>query len=219
MGLPARKIQPATYADLAAVPDHLRAELIEGSLHTAPRPGLPHQLANGRLFGTLDRTFHHGGGGPSGWIILIEVELHLGQALGHSDPRDAVVVPDISGWRRSRLPQVPRSAALSLPPDWVCEVISPRREAHDRIRKMDLYQRAGIPWYWLLDPAARTLEVFRLDDGPPVRVVGHEGGGTVRAPPFESAELDASGWWLPDEEEAGEGAPGAGEEDPAQPAE
>ena len=183
----------ATYEDLCAVPDHFVAEIVAGELVVSPRPAPPHAIASSALGGDLNVGFGRGGGsGPGGWWILSEPELHFG--------RD-VVVPDIAGWRRERMPRPPRTAYFELAPDWVCEVISPSSIRHDRIRKMDIYGREGVRHVWLVDPLAYLLEVFRLDDGQWVRVGAYEKNTTIRAEPFDAVELDMSPWWVIEEDE------------------
>ena len=181
----------ATYEDLCAVPDHFVAEIVAGELVVSPRPAPKHALAASQLGGDLTMGFSRGGG-PGGWWILFEPELHFG--------RD-VVVPDFAGWRRDRMPKLPDSAFFELAPDWACEVISPSSIRHDRIRKMDIYGREGVRHVWLVDPLAYLLEVFRLDDGQWVRVGAYEKNTTIRAEPFDAVELDMSPWWVIEEDE------------------
>jgi len=124
--------RPATYADLQALPEHVVGELISGELHISPRPAAPHTVAASRLGGGLSGPFDEGRGGPGGWIILDEPELHFGED---------VLVPDLAGWRRERMPRPPRAAAFTLAPDWVCEVLSPSTAALDRGIKLPVYGR------------------------------------------------------------------------------
>ncbi len=187
MGHPAEKLRPATYADLEAVPSHLVAEIIDSTLYTSPRPSPKHAFAASRLGGRLDGPFGLGEGGPGGWIILDEPELHL----------DAdVIVPDLAGWRIERMPELPDTAYFTVVPDWICEVLSPSTEAIDRIKKMRIYAREQVRHVWLLDPIGRTLEVFKLgDDGRWVVIGLHEEAEKVRAEPFDALELDLALLW------------------------
>lgn len=206
MGLPARR--SATYDDVLTAPPHHRAELIRGALHVAPRPAIPHSSAATALGGDLHVSFgkRRGSSGPGGWWILVEPELHLGEALDQH-ARDLVLVPDLAGWRRTRLPTRPVSAAIDVVPDWVCEVLSPGSIAHDRVRKLDLYARLHVPHYWIIDPLARTLEVLRFEDGGYRIALTAEGENTVRAEPFDAVEIDLAEWWVdgtaPEEPDAG----------------
>lgn len=147
----------ATYADLEAVPEGKVAELVDGELFVFPRPGFPHARAASGLGIELGGPFDRGRGGPGGWIILDEPELHFTHP---THPEIEVLVPDLAGWRRERMPQLPTGAFTTLAPDWVCEVLSPSTRTHDRERKMKVYERAQVPWAWLHDPIEKTLEVF-----------------------------------------------------------
>jgi Uma2 family endonuclease len=183
---PTRQRRPATYEDLIAVPDHLVAEILDGELHTSPRPSPRHADATSGLGGALRGPFDRGRGGPGGWRILDEPELHLG--------RD-VVVPDLAGWRRERLPRLPDEAYLSLGPDWVCEVVSPSTAAIDRVKKLAIYAREHVTHTWLIDPLARTLEILRLESAHWTIVATYAGGDIVGAEPFEALDLDLTLLW------------------------
>lgn len=184
MADPAKKL--ATYADLDAVPANLVAELIHGTLVTSPRPAAPHARAASRIGMDLGGPFDRGKGGPGGWLLLDEPELHLGTN---------VLVPDIAGWRRARMPEMPLTAAFSLAPDWVCEVLSPGTAATDRTDKLPLYADAGILHAWYVDPLARTLEVFRLDGSTFRLVLTCRDDAKVRAEPFDAIELELGALW------------------------
>lgn len=178
----------AKIADLEALPAHHVGELIFGVLHSHPRPAIPHAHVATALGGEIFGPFHRGRGGPGGWIILDEPEIHLG-------PEPDVVVPDLAGWRRARVAHAPDAAYVSVAPDWVCEVLSPSTEAIDRSDKMTLYARDSVGHLWLIDPTSETLEVFRLH-GDAWRMINTWNGRiTVRAEPFDAFELDLSVLW------------------------
>ncbi len=188
MGNPAAKRRPATYADYAAVPAHQRAEIIDGTLYVFPRPAPRHATAATRLTGKLSGPFDLGEGGPGGWRILIEPEIHLVD--------EQPVSPDLAGWHLERMPELPETSYFSLAPDWICEVLSPSTATHDRERKMPLYPRNGVRWAWLVDPLAQRLEVYVLgEDGRWEAATQFEGDVRVRAVPFEAIELDLSLLW------------------------
>lgn len=185
---PARR--DATYADLLRVPEHMVAEIIDGELIATPRPASPHAHATSGMGSDLWGNFNRppgGPGGPGGWWILIEPELHLG--------RD-VIVPDLAGWRRERMPVMQAVAFFELVPDWVCEVVSPRTGAIDRGRKMRIYAREGARHLWMVDPIAKTLEVYRLEESRWLVAGTHAGHDRVRAEPFDAVELEIGRWWL-----------------------
>lgn len=171
-------IREATYADLEAVPAHLVAEIIDGALETHPRPRPRHAIAAAGLAGELTPPFRHGRGGPGGWIFMIEPELHFGRQ---------VVVPDLAGWRRERLPVEPDTAFVETPPDWVCEILSPSTARLDRGPKRRIYAEADVAHLWLLDPTDGVLEAFVLTGGRWLLAGTVQRGEDVALPPFEAA--------------------------------
>ena len=186
MASPAVTRPRATYEDLLAVPEHMVAEILDGELFTHARPALRHAGASSALGMKLGTRFHLGDGGPGGWWILDEPELHLGED---------VVVPDLAGWRRERMAELPDEAFLTLAPDWVCEVIAPETERIDRGRKLRIYAAAAVRHAWLLNPLVRTLEVYRLENARWSVVGTFEGNGAVRAEPFDAIELELAQRW------------------------
>lgn len=178
--------RPASYDDLAKLPDTLVAEIVQGELHASPRPALRHAGAASVLGSLLVGPFWLGRGGPGGWLVLFEPELHLG---------DDVCVPDLAGWRRERLPAIPDEPFLALPPDWVCEILSPSTAGLDRGRKLDIYAREAVAHCWLVDPAAHMLEILQLEAGRWVILATHVGGDAVRAVPFDEIELPLGDLW------------------------
>lgn len=182
-------LDPAVVEGYRNAPEHLVAEIIDGQLSLMPRPRLEHARAAGRLGADLDGPFDRGRGGPGGWVILPEPELHLG-------PRPDVVVPDLAGWRRERLPPgFMADAAATLAPDWCCEVLSASTEKLDRGSKLGIYRREGVGVVWLVSPAMRTLEVFRRHDLGWLLVATFEGDAVVRAEPFDAVELELAALW------------------------
>lgn len=184
MADPARR--KASYDDLLGLPDNVIGEIIDGELVTQPRPGTSHAVATSVLAGELSGPFHRGKGGPGGWVILFEPELHLGPD---------VVVPDLAGWRRERMPVIPDAPAIEQAPDWACEVLSPSTEAVDRVKKTRLYAREHVGHVWLVNPAMCILEVLELD-GETYRIRAvHDGNASVRAAPFDAMQLDLGALW------------------------
>jgi Uma2 family endonuclease len=176
----------ATFADLEEVPENLVAEIIDGQLIVSPRPAFPHAVATSVLGSELGPPFHRGRGGPGGWWIIDEPELHFGE--------DALV-PDLAGWRRERLPKAPQTAFLTLAPDWLCEVLSPSTAEYDRSDKLRIYAREKVAHVWFVDPKVRLLEVLELRDGLWTILATHKGDALVRAKPFEVVEIDLLGLW------------------------
>ena len=175
----------ATYDDLVEVPEHFVAEMLDGDLYAFPRPALPHANASSTLQSEIHKSFHRKS--ADGWVILFEPELHFG--------RD-VLVPDIAGWRRARLPNVPPDAYLTLAPDWICEVLSTSTEAIDRGKKLRIYAREAVGFAWLLDPLAHTLEVLSLDAKRWTQLGNYEDNAKVRAAPFDALEVDLGALWI-----------------------
>ncbi len=174
------------YEDLEKLPDNLVAEIVNGELHASPRPAPPHARAGSIVGGRLTPAFDEGRGGPGGWWILLEPELH---------PGADVLVPDWAGWRRSRMPRLPATAYFPLAPDWVCEILSPSTSSLDRVQKLAIYAREKVAHVWLIDPLARTLEVLRLEHGRWSILATHAGGEVVRAEPFTEIELELPALW------------------------
>ena len=176
----------ATYADLCAVPENFVAEILGGDLYAFPRPASRHSLAASVLGAELTGPFHVGKNGPGGWWLLDEPELHF----------DAdVLVPDLAGWRRERMPAVPDVAYFTLVPDWICEVLSPSTESIDRGKKLTIYAREGVQHAWLLNPLLQTLEVWRLVSQRWSLVGTHVDNARVRAEPFDAIELPLAALW------------------------
>lgn len=113
----------ATYDDVLNAPEHKIAEIIDGELFISSMPVPINALAATCLGGHLGPAFSLGRDGPGGWWILHKPELHFGED---------VLVPDLVGWRRERMPEVPDVPFFTLAPDWVCEVLSPSTERLDR---------------------------------------------------------------------------------------
>jgi Uma2 family endonuclease len=178
----------ATYDDVLQAPRHMVAEVLRGVLYTQARPRTRHARSASRLGDVLGGPFDRGSGGPGGWVILDEPEIHLGK-----DPD--ILVPDIGGWRRERMPELPDAAYLILAPDWVCEILSPSTEDIDRAEKVPIYAREGVTHVWLVDPMLRTLEILRLD-GANYRIIATwRGEERVRAEPFDALELELGLLW------------------------
>ena len=184
MASPARK--PARYEDLLKLPEDRIGEIVDGDLYASPRPAGRHASCAFTLSSEIGPPFQARRGGPGGWIFLFEPELHLA---------DDKLVPDLAGWRRERLPVVPDVPALTVAPDWVCEILSPSTERLDRVRKLPAYARHGVGHAWLINPSTRTLEVYRREGTSWVLAATHADDAIVRAEPFDAIELDLLRLW------------------------
>lgn len=178
--------KPAKIEDLETVPPTMVGQILDDELIVLPRPALAHAQTTSNAGGDINQRFGRNGP-PGGWWILDEPELHLGTD---------VLVPDLAGWQRTRLPEVPSAAFLSLAPDWVMEVVSPSTASIDRIVKARIYAREGVRWLWLVDPLARTVEVNRLERGSWLQIAAFESGEQVKAEPFDAVEFDTSDWFV-----------------------
>ncbi len=180
----------ATYEDVVRAPENMTAEVLDGELHLMPRPRRSHLRSASGLGAFLFGAFHVGAGGPGGWTILFEPELHVGH-------EPDIVVPDLGGWRAGRL--VDRDDLdepfITTVPDWVCEILSPGTQRIDRVKKMPIYARESVGHVWLVDPQERTVEVFR-HVGVSYMLVGTFGGeDALRAEPFDAVEIPPAFLW------------------------
>jgi Uma2 family endonuclease len=179
--------RPATMADLEALPPDVKGEIIDGELYVQPRPRARHSRAATTIATELQGPYDFGRGGPGGWWILIEPGIEL-----ESSPEFS---PDVAGWRRERLPELPDPDPLRLAPDWVCEVLSPGTRGYDLLKKRPFYARMGVAWLWYVDVEARTVTVSRLTGGTWMEVAVQGENERVRLQPFGEIELDLALWW------------------------
>ena len=178
----------ATYQDVLDAPPHMVAEIVGGKLYTHPRPAIGHALASSGLMKLIGPPFEFGRGGPGGWWILFEPELHLGEDI---------LVPDIAGWRRERMPVLPSGAYCTLAPDWVCEVLSPSTRKLDLGGKRAAYAREGVSYLWLADPNVRSLKAFALRGAEWMLIDALFDDATVSLPPFEAVSFNLGDLWPP----------------------
>jgi len=178
--------QFATYEDILNAPAHRVAEIVHGQLHTHPRPAPRHVQAHSSLCDELVSPYGKGRGGPGGWWILVEPELHLGPH---------VLVPDLAGWRRERMPRLPETAWFELAPDWVCEVLSPGTARLDRVEKLPIYAGSIVRHAWLVDPDIRTLEAYENQDGRWLLLKVFENDNPVSIAPFDAITFSLASLW------------------------
>lgn len=178
--------RPATYEDLCRVPDRFVAQIVHGQLIVQPRPAPRHARASSIVGGKLVPSYDEGDGGPGGWWVLDEPELHLGFDI---------LVPDLAGWRRERMPALPETAYFELAPDWVCEVLSPSTAKLDRVQKLQIYAAHGVAHAWLVDPDAHTLEAFQLENGQWLRIAALQDDDAVCVLPFDAISFSLAALW------------------------
>jgi len=185
-------MQPADkltlYEQLEALPEGLTGEILNGQLHTQPRPIGPLARAETELSIDIGSAYGRGRGGPGGWWILVEPEIHF-------VTDQEVVVPDLAGWRKERMPRIPEGHRFEVVPDWVCEILSPSTASKDREVKLPLYAHYGVAYAWLVDPKRRTLEAFALDAGAWRLLTEASGTDTIAVAPFDALGLDLSNLW------------------------
>jgi len=182
-------LKPTLYEQLLTLPEHVTGEILNGELYAMPRPSGKHGWAASALSIDLGSPFSYGrNGGPGGWRIVAGPEVHF--------IRDVeVVVPDLAGWRRERLPNLPEDQRFEVVPDWVCEILSPSTAQKDRVVKLPLYARYGIPYVWIVDPLAQILEAFELQQGRWTLIATLKDDDKVAVPPFDAVEFSLADLW------------------------
>jgi len=177
----------AIYEDLYNIPENMTGEIIDGELIVTPRPSRRHVYSASALDKKIGTPYQFGeGGGPGGWIILVEPEIGLGE---HT------MVPDLAGWREERYPEEEPHNWISVTPDWLCEVLSPGTIHKDKVKKMPIYAQHGIPYFWLIDPIAKTLDAFRLESGRWLLLESYAEDASVRIEPFAEIEFNLRDLW------------------------
>jgi Uma2 family endonuclease len=181
--------KPTLYEQLCALPESIRGEIINDQLRTRPRTTGPHALASSRLGSDIEGPYSRGRGGPGGWWIIDEPEIHF--------IRDREVeVPDIAGWRIEHLPRLPEGHRFEVVPDWVCEVLSPSTKSTDREEKMPVYASFGVAYSWLVDPETHTLEAYALSEGNWLPLGIFRDDDVVRVAPFDSIDIYLADLWI-----------------------
>ena len=184
MNQTARKL--ATYEDLFDLPENIVGEIINGRLITQPRPAPHCAYAKSCMGVEIGGPFDHGRDGPGGWWILDEPELHI---------NGDILVPDLAGWRRERMPRLPDTAWFETVPDWVCEVLSASTARDDRAEKMPLYAAMGVKHAWLVDPVLRTLEAYENQQGRWLLLQTLADDAKVALAPFDAVEWGLEVLW------------------------
>ena len=180
----------ATYEDLYSIPENMTGEIVDGELIVYPRPAGKHVYAASALDKKIGSPYQFGeGGGPGGWIILVEPEIRL---------MEDTVVPDLAGWKRERFPVPLETAWFPVAPDWVCEILSPSTGLYDRTKKKATYAKHRVRHLWIVDPTNMTIEAYRLapapDDWAPVGIWGNS--DKARIEPFQEIEINLGDLWL-----------------------
>lgn len=180
----AQRSRLATVDDLLAIPENDRFhEVIDGELVRKAMPSLRHGAAQAELAAELAGAYGRRprGRGPGGWIFATEVEIVF-------EPHQ-ICRPDVVGWRRERLPALPEETPITLRPDWVCEILSPSNKQNDLFKKLRIYGRCEVPHYWILDPEAEALAVYRWTPDGYLVALTASGDERVRPEPFGAIEV------------------------------
>ena len=184
----ARPTEAELRAQLEALPEGVKGEIIDGELFVMPRPRARHARVNTGIGHFLGGAFNFGGDESGGWVILVEPGIEL--------PGAPEVAPDVAGWRRERFAWPTGDDALRIVPDWVCEVLSPSNARYDRRTKFPFYARVGVSWLWVVDPAERTVEIRKLVDGRWSVLATFADDDAMRAEPFEDVEVPVGRLWV-----------------------
>lgn len=179
--------RPATWEDIMQLPDSLGAEIVGGKIHYRAMTRARHGSTVRELGSSLPRNGSTRA--PLGWWIVNDVDVSLGSGI--------YVKPDLTGWRKEALPELPDDWPVPIRPDWVCEVLSPTTAAYDRGAKASAYAQAGVPWYWIVDPVERTVEVLELVSGRWTICGVYTDGAQLAMPPFDDTLIEVSGLFLP----------------------
>lgn len=190
----AAPLRRATLEDFFAMPEDERFhELLDGVIVQKATPSFEHGDAQGAISHLLF-PFRRppGGPGPRGWWIGTEIEVQLAEH---------VCRPDVTGWRRERVPERPRGSPVRHVPDWTCEILSSSNKRIDLVRKKRLYHAHRVAHYWIVDPDLEILTVHRWHADGYLDVLAAERGQRVRAEPFDQIELSV-GVLFGDDEDA-----------------
>ena len=177
----------ATYQDILDAPDGMLAQIIHGKLDLQPNGAFDHQSAGVEIASYLRSHFRKSRFQPGGWIILPEMLVRLSN--------HEIYRPDIAGWRTETLPKAPDELPVETVPDWVCEVLSPSTRNIDRSKKMPVYAQSGVKHYWVIDPKAKTLEVFELQGENWVLTSIASGDDVIEFDPFPEVEIELQYLW------------------------
>jgi Uma2 family endonuclease len=187
-----------TYEDLFDIAENTTGEILDGELFVTPRPSRKHTYAASALETRIGAPYQFAeGGGPGGWVVIVEPEIKLGENI---------LVPDLAGWKSGRFPFDEDTNWISVAPDWVCEILSPRTAILDKTLKMPVYALYGVAYAWGIDPMAmKTLDVYRLEQGGWWRLLGSYGEhDKVRAEPFDQIEINLDDLWIANRAEQAE---------------
>ena len=172
------KLKTVEDLEVAWVEDE-QNELINGEIIKRPMPKAEHGLAQGRTFSRLESSDKDNGSG--GWWFMTEISVRYND--------NQCPTHDIAGWRKERVPQIPKGV-MAIRPDWVCEIVSPGHESKDTVRNFNTLMRYKVPYYWLIWPEDKALIAYKLVEGKYQVIESIEDGGNVRIEPFAEIDFD-----------------------------
>jgi Uma2 family endonuclease len=177
---------PHGWSGSARIPSDVRSHVIDSEVIEMDTPSAEHGNAQAGIVTCLRRLFHRRVGGelPGGWWIMTEVEIEF-------EP-DQLFIPDVVGWRRSHAPDPPSGRPMTMRPDWVCEVISPATAHDDLVKKLRVFQRSSVKYYWTIDLTNRTLTVLRWTSEGYLVTLTAGRSDRVRAEPFDAMEISVA---------------------------
>lgn len=178
------KMNARQFLQLGEDPPGVRLELVDGEIAVAPSSTPDHSYTESVLSWLIGQHLVAGDWGQLfGGVNTI---------LGPFDVRR----PDLIFFSKERLHLV-GDKAMEGPPDLCVEIISPSSETIDRADKFDQYAKAGVAFYWIIDPRPRTLEAYRLVGSEYQLVASGRDADVLRLPPFEKIEIPLGKLWRP----------------------
>ena len=164
-----------------------RAEYIDGKIVYKALPGGDHAIVASSIDRKIAASFHRKlrNDGTGGWWILPEISIQYNRI----SEKGRRLTADIAGWKRERVPLVPRGFPIATRPDWVCEVCHTTR-TKDMTIVPETLAAEGVPWYWFVDVEEQLLSIFHLQDGLfSLLKTWKKNDGRVTLPPFEACKL------------------------------
>ena len=169
-----------TYQDYLQLSEDRRYEIVDGDLYMVPAPIPYHQ----KVSRNIEFQFHqHVLAHDLGEVFYAPCDVLLSET--------DVVQPDILFISKDRL-SIIKETNIQGAPDLVVEILSPASEKRDRGAKQKLYARAGVTESWIVDPTAKTVEVFSLGEAGYQRINLFNHGDTLRSPLIPDLSISLS---------------------------
>ncbi len=181
----AKKFDPLTIEEFEVAYEGTLCQFHEGEVWDAQATTLNHSDFMGAMTELLRLLFHKKSGpkSPGGWWIYPEVAVRYGDK--------SLFAHDLAGWRRARIPEMPRKFPVDVRPDWVCEILS-SNASNDRIKKKAVLHEHEVPYYWIVDPDEKSINVLEWSEKGYVSILDVTEGFEGKIPPFEGVILKAN---------------------------